>query len=171
MFINSSILSGSVSSKIILYNLKVKNDENKSDSLNNLVISNIDTVFLQFNSTDSINIPVIKNNLTRVVLVKEKDTFEFLKYLFPILTLLLGIIIKEMIDKWSNTKKIKKSGTRWTAELRSLEEPIRNQIKSLNSFIAEHNEESFKIPKLNIYPALNGEVFKSLDKDDLIKYH
>jgi len=140
------------------------------DSLTNPNKSLSDTINLELKSGEKLVIPAVPNNLTKVVMVKEKSNFDFLIYLLPILTLLLGIGIKELMDKWSDNKKIEKSGKRWIAELRSLEEPINKQIESLKTFIKEHEKEDFKSPNLSIYSSLDGEVFKSLDKNDLIKY-
>jgi hypothetical protein len=141
----------------------------KSDSveINHIIIPET----LNFNfSKDSLIIPTIENCQTRVVMIREKSKFDFLKYVLPILTLLLGILIKELIDKWTNRQTIKKSGKRWVAEILSLTQPINNQIKSISNFKDKHTYESYGIPVLDIYPSLDCEVFKSLDKNDLIRY-
>ena len=67
-------------------------------------------------------------------------------------------------------KRIKKSGKRWVAEIQSLEKPIKNQIDSIKSFETEHTGTSFKPPKIVVYSSLNCEVFKSLDKNELVQY-
>ncbi|HPE75289.1 MAG TPA: hypothetical protein PLC80_04340 [Draconibacterium sp.] len=132
--------------------------------------ASIDTANIEFNRFDSLTIPTKDNSLTKVVMVKEKSKFDFLNYLLPIFTLFLGILTNQWLDKISNRKRIKKSGERWVAELMSLEEPLIKQIESLENFIANHKEEDFKIPTINAYSSLNGEIFKSLDKNELIKY-
>lgn len=139
-----------------------------ADSSENRNSQKSDTTTLDFKN--ELTIPISKDNLTKVVMVKEKTKVDWLKYLLPIFTLFLGIWVKEIIEKRSDKKKIIKSGERWITELQSLEEPIKEQIESLKSFLEEHEKEEFKIPRLQIYSSLSGEVFKSLDKNDLIKF-
>jgi len=147
----------------------LKNDTTVFDKTSDTTFSEIDTVNLDLKN-DEIEISTKVGNTTKVILVKEKSKIDFLKYLLPIFTLILGIAIKEIMDKWSNKKKLRKSGERWIAELRSLEEPIEKQIESLQEFLQEHEKEEFSIPRLQVYSSLSGEIFKSLDKNDLIKY-
>ena len=84
--------------------------------------------------------------------------------------MLLGIAINKTLDFLSDRKRIKRAGKRWGAEIRSLELPLKNQIKYLDSFLEKHNKESFARPNLAISSVLNCEVFKSLDKSDLLRY-
>lgn len=140
-----------------------------SDSILKESLKTDDTIILDFDKNELL-IPLERDNLTKVVMVKEKSKVDWLKYLLPIFTLFLGIWIKERLEKRSNKKKIKKSGERWIAELRSLEEPIKKQIQSLEEYAKDHEKEDFKIRNLQVYSSLNGELFKSLDKNELIKY-
>jgi len=143
---------------------------NTIDKINKKFVIISDTTELNLNSSDELIIPTNSNNKTKVVIVKEKNSFDFLKYLLPILTLLLGIGINKFLDKQLNKKKINKSGERWIAELRSLKEPLIKQVQSLQEFLKEHEKEEFKIPRLEIYSSLNGDIFKSLDKNELIQF-
>jgi len=129
----------------------------------------IDTTTLAFNKNELI-IPVNQEGLTKIVMIKEKSKVDWLKYLLPLFTLFLGIWVKGFLEKRSNKKKIKKSGERWIAELRSLKEPLEQQIESLEKFQSENDTDEFEIPNLGLYSAVSGEVFKSLDKSELIKY-
>ena len=140
-----------------------------SDSILKEPLKTNDTIILNFDK-DELVLPLKQDNLTKVIMVKEKSKVDWLKYLLPILSLFLGIGIKELLEKRSNKKKTKKAGERWVAELRSLEEPIKKQIRSLKEFLEEHEKEDFKTPRLQIYSSLNGEVFKSMDKNELIKF-
>jgi len=106
----------------------------------------------------------------KVQMVKEESPIEFLKYLLPIFTLLLGIAINKTLDYWSDKKKIKKAGKRWIGEIRCLETPMKTQIEVLEAFLITHSKETFETPKLAIYSILNCEIFKSLDKGELLKY-
>lgn len=137
-------------------------------SKNNIPI--IDTTRLSFTSSGELTIPIATNGLTKVVMIKEKSKFDFFRYLLPIFTLLLGIYIKEVLDERSEKKKIKKSGERWVAELRSIEEPLIKQIQTLKEFNEEHKKGEFTIPRIKVFSSLNGEVFKSLDKNELIQF-
>lgn len=136
----------------------------KSDAVTN------DTIVLNLKSNVDLAIPLAQNGLTKIVMIKEKSSFDFLKYILPIITLLLGILIKEVLDKRNEKKKIKKSGERWVAELLSLEEPLKKQIQALKEFKEENEKEDFTIPRMKISSSLNGEVFKSLDKNEFIQF-
>ncbi|WAC02971.1 hypothetical protein N7U66_04905 [Lacinutrix neustonica] len=149
--------------------LKKEKSPISSDSLLKQTSQKVDTTILHFDKKE-LNIPISTDNLTKIVMVKEKTKVDWLKYLLPIFTLLLGIWVKELIEKRSNKKKIKKSGARWIAELRSVEEPLKKQIQTLEEYLVEHEKEDFEIQNLQVYSSLNGEIFKSLNKDELIKY-
>lgn len=109
---------------------------------------------------------------SEVIIVKfdNKEQTDYFKYIFPIITLLLGIAVNKLIDKLSEYKKIKKSAKRWNIELRNLESPLENQIISIDDFLTEHNKEIFQIPNLVVETFLSCETFKSLEKTELIKY-
>jgi len=97
----------------------------------------------------------------------EKDNF---KYIFPIITLILGIILNRGYDYTLNRIKIRKDGERWIAELTCLEKPIQNQNSSINDFLEIHVVDKFQNNNLAIHNILNCEIFKSLDKSNLLKY-
>lgn len=108
---------------------------------------------------------------TKIVLVKEDNIGpDWAKYIIPILTLLLGIGINRYIDFINNRKRIKKTGERWVIELMSLKEPIEDQIKELTDFETKLSTQDFAPPTLSAMTAINGDVFKSLDKNELFKY-
>jgi len=149
-----------------------KNQEKKTISSNREVINKtklIDTTTLNFENKE-ITIPSNRQNTTKIVIVKEKEKTDWLKYSLPVFTLLLGVWIKEILEKHSNKTKIKKSGERWIAELRSLKEPLEQQIKSLQKFQTENDTNEFEIPNLGLYSSVSGDIFKSLDKSELIKF-
>lgn len=140
-----------------------------SDSILKEQIKENDTTILNFDRNELI-IPLNQGSLTKVVMVKEQGKVDWLKYLLPLFTLFLGIWIKELLEKRSNKKKIKNAGERWIAELRSLKEPLEQQIESLEKFQSENDTDEFEIPNLGLYSAVSGDVFKSLDKSELIKF-
>lgn len=95
---------------------------------------------------------------------------DFFKYIFPIFTLILGIVINKWLDRRSERKKIKKAGERWKLELLGLEKPIKSQIDSINNFIDSQSEMRFETPILSLNPHLSCEIFSSLDKTELLQY-
>ena len=164
-FIYSNLIFGQDS-------IAVKKDINNEEKeiIKQTDVTKSDTINLELNSSAELIIPTETNTNTKIVMVKEKSKMDYLKYIFPIFTLILGIWLKRFIDKFSEKKRIKKVGKRWTAELRSLEEPLKNQINSLNDFLKDHLQENFKIPRINLYSSLDGVVFNTMDKNDLIEY-
>jgi hypothetical protein len=150
--------------------LKEVINNTKKEIIEQTDITKYDTIRLELSSASEIIIPTEEGVKTKVILVKEKFKMDYLKYIFPIFTLFLGIWIKRFFDKASDTKRIKKIGKRWIAEIRSLEEPMKKQIKSLKNFKTENLNEDFNIPRLTLFSYLDGEVFKSLDKNDLTEY-
>jgi len=125
-------------------------------------------------SDDSIKIPISKDaTQSEILFIKapKRDLWDnFFKYVFPIFTLLLGIGINRFFDWYKDYRRITKSGERWVAELRAWEEPIQQQINSLKKLIEEDKEDEYRHPELVIITSMDGEVFKSLDKSDLLKF-
>lgn len=95
---------------------------------------------------------------------------DYVNLIFPIFTLLLGFFLNRGYDHFIEKRKIKKSGERWVAELQGLEEPILSQKKSLEEFLVNHSIDKFEPPQLEVHQILDCEIFKSLDKSDLLKF-
>ena len=95
---------------------------------------------------------------------------DYFKYVFPIITLLLGITVNKLLDYLKDRKQMKKIGERWKAELSSLELPIEKQIKYLVEFLREHDKKKFDTPELKIVITLECDFFSLLDKSELIKF-
>ncbi len=158
--------------------VKPKENLQKKENKTTKLINNPRHNKIKKNDTTVLNlktkllIPVSKDkyDVTKIIMVKEKSKTDWLSYLLPIFTLVLGIFIQYQLEKKSNKKKIIKSGERWIAELQSLEEPIKKQIEVLNTFLEENKTNEFNTPKLTTFSYLNGDIFKSLDKNDLIKF-
>ena len=129
-----------------------------------------DTVKIKLNDTINIkSVPEGKSGF-QVIFLKSPESTDNIKYILPIITLLLGIGINKLLDFFYDRRKVNKAGKRWISELNCLYIPIKKQIDALNSFLLEHNKNEFRIPNLIIYSLLDGEIFKSLDKSDLLKY-
>ena len=135
-----------------------------------IVKSKSDTTKLLFKDSLTLMKTDVDNPNVKIFIQQAPSGTDYFKYIFPILTLVLGIGINRLIDYISERKRIKKVGERWVAEIRYLQKPISNQIEALEKFLAEHKQEKFVIPKMNIYSGLDCEIFKSLDKSDLLKF-
>ncbi|MFH7014175.1 hypothetical protein ACHRV5_20155 [Flavobacterium sp. FlaQc-52] len=122
-------------------------------------------------STKPISVPLDLQKNTQIILAKEESTgTDWAKYALPILTLFLGIGINRLID-WVNKRSTTiRNGERWVVELRSTEVPLSQQMTDLTEFRDRLSLTEFVIPQIKAMTNLNGDVFKSLDKNELIKY-
>lgn len=128
-----------------------------------------DTLKAKKSDTISISKTQLVDKELRVIF-EDTSKPDYFKYIFPILTLLLGIGVNKFLDYLKDRKQIKKTGERWKAELASLEIPISKQIDYLEDFLIEHNKEVFGVPKLKVVTPLECEIFNSLDKTDFVKF-
>lgn len=119
---------------------------------------------------DSINLKN-KENVFKFILMQNDEKIDYFKYIFPIITLIIGIGINRLIDYRNDIKKIKKSGKRWLSELQVLKNPISYQIENIDEFLIEHNnQEKHILPSPKLVTTLNCEVFNSLDKSELVEF-
>lgn len=110
-------------------------------------------------------------NITKIYLKSTEKKTDYFNYIFPIITLLLGIGINRFIDFRNDRKKIKKSGKRWLSELRVLKKPIEKQIENIDTFLIEHNnQEKYTFPRPELVSTLDCEVFITLDKSELVEF-
>ena len=108
---------------------------------------------------------------TKIYLLPQKESVDYFKYIFPIITLLLGILLNRFIEYKFNNTKIKKSGKRWLSELRVLNNPIENQIKNITEFLLIHcDKEKYTFPSPQLITTLDCEIFGTLDKSELVEY-
>lgn len=132
-------------------------------------LSKADTV--RFNSGDSLYIKNQSSSSSARTLVVLKETkSNFLKDILPLIALILGIVINKTLDWFKDRKQVTKTGERWVAELRGLEEPIQQQVAILDSILKDDTEDVYKQPELTVITNLSGEIFKTLDKSELLKY-
>jgi len=113
-------------------------------------------------------IPIKVKEEAKLIMIKETLEADYWKYIIPIFTLFLGIFANRVIDFFANRKKIKRTGRRWIAELITLEENLKSQKTALENFNASFRDNSFEIPDLKIYEALDGKNFDSMDKAELL---
>lgn len=104
------------------------------------------------------------------ILLKNAAPSTWFKDILPIFTLILGVIIKELIDNFASRKRTKKIGKRWKAELEILVEPIEKQIKEIKVSVEHHISKHNDPPKLISIASLECENFESLDKTELLNY-
>ena len=139
----------------------------KADSIStSFSKKNDDTIILQPDSSKVIRV-IVRTFETGGDKSKDK---EYITIILPILTLLIGFFLNRGYDSFSKRKTIEKEGNRWIGELRCLDNPLENQISSIEEFLKSHNEDKFKTPELKIEDLLNCEIFKSLDKSNFLKY-
>jgi hypothetical protein len=109
------------------------------------------------------------NSHVRIVLQQGKSSSWF-KDILPILTLILGIGIKEVLDKRRDKKQMVSAGEHWVAELELLREPLVKQVQYLQEFLAQHKEDTEDIPQITVQAAVDGTSFDALDRVKLIQY-
>lgn len=144
-----------------------KNRQNIDEIVNKAKID--DTIKVNLKKKSTI-IPVKTQENTKLIMVKETVEADYLKYVFPVFTLILGIFLNKLIDFISSKKNIKRNGKTWTAELIGFEASLNSQKEALNNFKDTFNGNNYDIPNLKIYGGLDGKNFESLAKGDLLKY-
>ncbi|MGN7811607.1 hypothetical protein [Flavobacterium sp. 22076] len=110
----------------------------------------------------------------KIIIVKEKESANNLGKLLPLISTLTGLIIGFLLnrfyERYTNRKKIQKSGKRWNIELKTLEEPIKHQIKSIEEFKLSVAKREWSYDPLELMTTINSERFSSLDKNDFMDY-
>ncbi|WP_307295372.1 hypothetical protein [Flavobacterium sp. SORGH_AS_0622] len=129
----------------------------------------LDTVKIELS-----NSPKPINPAAQIVIVKEKESASNFGRMLPIISTLTGLVVGFFLNRfyewYINIKKIKKSGKRWNIELKTLEEPIRHQIKSIEEFKLSVAKREWRYDPLDLMTTINSERFSSLDKNDLMDY-
>lgn len=107
----------------------------------------------------------------RVILAKEEPAgTDWAKYILPIVTLFLGIFINRSIDWLNKRSSTIRNGERWVVELRTTEVLITQQMTDLIEFKDRLSLTELSIPEIKAMTNLKGDVFKSLDKNELTKF-
>lgn len=140
-----------------------------TQNIPNKVIQKTDTIKSTPKDTLHITLPSCSEK-TNVYFIKEPTKENLFKDVLPILTLLLGIAINKILDWLKDKRKITKAGERWVAEIRSLESPIVQQMELLQKSLDNEQKKEYSFLNLQIVPVLDCEIFKSLDKSDLLKF-
>ena len=112
-------------------------------------------------------------NVGQLIYVEHtKDIDKVLEYLFPIITLLLGVAIDRFLLRINEQKRIEKSGELWLVEIKALKGSLEKQINSLSYFIKSYCdvENEFDIPSIPKYETLKCEIFNSFSKKDLYDF-
>lgn len=105
-----------------------------------------------------------------IYLVKEEDDNYFFMYIFPVITLLLGMGLNAGVEWLREQNRIKEAGKRWLAEVHAYTITVGQQIPKLDEFLIKANPEVYQFDELEMVVSLNGEIFKTLEKGDLLKY-
>ncbi|WP_143102029.1 hypothetical protein [Flavobacterium phragmitis] len=129
----------------------------------------IDTVKIELS-----NVPKPIDPATQIVIVKEKEPDINFSRLIPIISTLTGLVVGFFLNRfyewYTNRKKIKKNGKRWSIELKTLEEPIKQQIKSIEEFKLSIAKREWSYDSLELMTTISNDRFSSLDKNDLMDY-
>lgn len=129
----------------------------------------VDTVQIELS-----NSPKPINPAGQIVIVKEKEPANNFGSLLPIISTLTGLFVGFFLNRfyewYTNSKKIKKSGKRWKIELKTLEEPIKYQIKCIEEFKLSLAKREWHYDSLELMTTISSERFSTLDKNDLIDY-
>ncbi len=135
-----------------------------SSSVSTTLVS--DTVIIsQSDSTLAVN-----ENIKVVLVNGEADSQpDYFTYIFPIITLLLGIAVNRLIDYLNKRRQLNSCLRRWTSEIRILENPLIKQISDITDFQREVLEEKHTIPDMGVHSVLRGDSFKSLDKGQFLE--
>lgn len=129
-----------------------------------------DTVEIANLSSNETQIPVDPEKITKVFILKDVAVDDYSKYIISIISLLIGFFLNRVYDWWNNNRRMKRSGERWVVEIRSIKVPIKTQIDSLNDFKDKLDLQDFVAFNIVAQTAINGDIYKSLDKNELIKY-
>ncbi|MEI3528848.1 MAG: hypothetical protein V8Q28_03455 [Alistipes sp.] len=95
----------------------------------------------------------------------------FATFIYPIITLLIGVWIKTAISSRADKRRSRKTGKRWLAELSAQYADVERQIVAFNTFITDYcdNRNRFDIPSIS-YGLINSRNFDALGKEDLYDY-
>lgn len=145
------------------YHTFAKNEINKLDS-----VQSKDTTSKAKDSLIMVYMYIPEDSPKKVITMK--PTSSNFTYIFPIITLVLGIFLNKLWDYSSARSKSSKVGKRWIAELRFLETPINQQIDALDAYLRSQTDSTFEIQEPAIYASLDCEIFKTLDKSELLRY-
>lgn len=99
-----------------------------------------------------------------------KPNSPWYKDILPVITLVLGLLLKELIDSLGNIKRTKKIGKRWKTELEILSKPLGRQVEEIKKSIEHHKTYYNEPPKMVSIASLECENFESLDKSELLNY-
>lgn len=131
----------------------------------------VDSLFFPFeNDTITFSQPT---TVSQIVYTEHKESPNaFYGIIFPIITLILGVVIDRSAQVIIDKRKIKRNGKRWKNELESCVLPLQKQIDVLSSFVRDYcdHPKRFDIPGISVYPMLKGTTFASLNKEDLQDY-
>ena len=135
------------------------------------ILNTPDTIKSEF-TNDTITIPN-PTPVGQVIYTEHKTNLNIiLDYAFPVIMLILGVLIDRIILWSTENKRIKREGSRWNSEIKSLLEPLKQQQETFKKFIKEYCDvkNRFDIPHIYSQALLKCEIFDSLNKEDLYKF-
>ena len=135
------------------------------------ILNTPDTIKSEF-TNDTITIPN-PTPVGQVIYTEHKTNLNIiLDYAFPVIMLILGVLIDRIILWSTENKRIKREGSRWNSEIKSLLEPLKQQQETFKKFIKEYCDvkNRFDIPHIYSQALLKCEIFDTLNKEDLYKF-
>lgn len=93
-----------------------------------------------------------------------------LEKLFPVLTLILGILLNRLFARLDKRRKDKKTAHDLITEIELLEEPLKSQLIAIDELIAQLQERKFETPKLTMVALLNMDRLKAVDRSAVVDH-
>lgn len=106
----------------------------------------------------------------RVELISSQPDPGHSRTVLALISVLFGVLLKEVIDRLNSRRKLLKQGERWTAEFQALSIPLVKQVEALEKFKVDHAIDKWTPERLVLIQDLDGSTFDSLDKNDLTQY-
>lgn len=107
----------------------------------------------------------------KIILAKEVvPTPDNAKWIVPLITLILGFLLNRIYEYISSKFRVKRAGKRWVIELQNAVALIPDQIINLEEFRVKVSQDTIDKPQLSIISTIRGDIFQSLDKNDLLQY-
>ena len=134
-------------------------------------ILSVDTSSINYLDEGQLDIPNDQGEITKVILAHKEAKYDlFDRVFYPILMILIGAGVAQLINYLITRKHINRSGLRWVTNIYELESDLEDQIFHINEFIKSNDLEIHKIPRLPFYSSLKCESFHSMDKSIYFKY-
>ena len=146
-----------------------------SDSVSDLkpmLLEAKDTIDTYFDTTSikHFNELTFDSTTNQVKVIQYKPEFDWLRYIIPLLTFILGFFGNIQLDKHKVRKERNRVGQRWLAEIKALPDLVENQVNVLKSSCVEINSNFPTMTKIKIIQPLSCSFTEYLDKSLFFSY-